>query len=226
MTTVKTGYTLTGITGPYRGLKFWPIEFTRFLKSSTDKFLVFNWSQAQDYFFNAHSTWNKLCLLASDRTSDAKSQPFVTVGKAVAIEFFSLLTLFRMVTRWSHFTSHSYPRLVKICRWLHAAYIMQLETCLLIAEADRDFVVCVNCLDLQNQIHLAIKNLLLFMAGWFLVEKCAAWQKSNRKSSFSNISFSSYILHFSECERRFKSLKRFWPYLMAFRSCISTGKLQ
>ena len=70
--------------------------------SSTDKFLVFNWSQVQDCFFNAHSTWNKLCLLASDRTSDAKSQPFATVGKAVAIEFFSLLTLFRMVTRWSH----------------------------------------------------------------------------------------------------------------------------
>ena len=109
--------------------------------SSTDKFLVFNWSQVQDCFFNAHSTWNKLCLLASDRTSDAKSQPFVTVGKAVAIEFFSLLTLFRMVTRWSHSTSHSYPRLVRICRWVHVAYIMKLETCLLVAEADRDFVV-------------------------------------------------------------------------------------
>ena len=76
--------------------------------SSTDKFSVFNWSQVQDYFFNAHSTWNKLWLLASDRTSDAKSQPFVTVGKAVAVEFFSLLTLFRMFTRWSHSTCHKF----------------------------------------------------------------------------------------------------------------------
>ena len=168
--------------------------------SSTDKFLVFNWSQVQDYFFNAHSTWNKLCLLASDRTSDAKSQPFVTVGKAVAIEFFSLLTLFRMVTRWSHSTSHSYPRLVKICRWVHVAYIMKLETCLLVAEADRDFVVSFQRSICTKSNTSAIKNLLLFMAGWFLVEKCAAWQKSNRKSSFSKISSPSYILHLAECE--------------------------
>ena len=168
--------------------------------SSTDKFLVFNWSQVQDYFFNAHNTWNKLCLLASDRTSDAESQPFVTVGKAVAIEIFSLLTLFRMVTRWSHSASHSYPRSVKICRWVHVAYIMKLETCLLVAEADRDFVVSFQTSRSTKSNTSAIKNLFLFTDGWSLVEKCAAWQKSNRKSSFSKISFLSYILHLAECE--------------------------
>ena len=42
----------------------------------------------------------------------------------------------------------------------------------------------------------AVKNLLLFMAGvfiGFLVEKCTAWEKRNRKSSFSKISFASYF---------------------------------
>jgi len=54
------------------------------------------------------------------------------------------------------------------------AYIMQLETCLLIAEADWDFVVCFKPSRSTKSNASAIKNLLLFMAGWFLVEKCAA----------------------------------------------------
>ena len=44
---VKTGYSLTSITWPYRGLRCRPIEFTCFLKLSADKLLVFNWSQTQ-----------------------------------------------------------------------------------------------------------------------------------------------------------------------------------
>ena len=67
----------------------------------------------------------------------------------------------------------------------------------------------------------AIKSLLLFMAGLFigfLVEKCVACQ--SRKSDFGWHRF-----RFSPCWMRVeKSLKRFWPYLIAFRSCISNGK--
>ena len=67
----------------------------------------------------------------------------------------------------------------------------------------------------------AINSLLLFMAGLFiefLVEKCAACQ--SRKSDFGWHRF-----RFSPCWMRVeKSLKRFWPYLIAFRSCISNGK--
>ena len=33
-----------------------------------------------------------------------------------------------------------------------------------------------------------------------------------------------FVCHLALCVRGFKRLKRFWPYLMAFRSCISTGK--
>ena len=32
------------------------------------------------------------------------------------------------------------------------------------------------------------------------------------------------VFHLAWCVRGFKSLKRFWPYLIAFRSCISNGK--
>ena len=54
------------------------------------------------------------------------------------------------------------------------AYIMKLETCLLVAEAHRDLVVSFQRSRSTKSNTSAIKNLLLFMAGWFLVEKCAA----------------------------------------------------
>ena len=59
-----------------------------------------------------------------------------------------------------------------------------------------------------------------------LVEKCAAFP-SNRKCFpfFDGMVFKNDpLLRLSVCVRVLKSLKRFWPYLMAFRSCISTGK--
>ena len=45
LTAVKTGYPLTSITWPYRGLRCWPIEVKYCLKLSADKLLVFKWSQ-------------------------------------------------------------------------------------------------------------------------------------------------------------------------------------
>ena len=33
-----------------------------------------------------------------------------------------------------------------------------------------------------------------------------------------------FVFHFAWCVRGFKSLKRFWSYLISFRSCISNGK--
>ena len=54
LTAVKTGYPLTSITWPYRGLRCRPIEVKYFLKLSADKLLVFKWSQAQVWFFFIH----------------------------------------------------------------------------------------------------------------------------------------------------------------------------
>ena len=60
VTAVKTEYPLTSITWPYRGLKCRPIEATCFLKSSAEEFLVFDWSQAQD-FFSTHTAHKTSC---------------------------------------------------------------------------------------------------------------------------------------------------------------------
>ena len=48
LTAVKTGYPLTSITWPYCGLRHRPIKVACFFFTwSADKFLVFNWPQAQ-----------------------------------------------------------------------------------------------------------------------------------------------------------------------------------
>ena len=60
--------------------------------------------------------------------------------------------------------------------------------------------------------------LLLFMAGLFIGLRRLT--KSNRESSFSKLS----LLHLAGCVRGLESLELSWPYLMAFSSCISTGK--
>ena len=60
--------------------------------------------------------------------------------------------------------------------------------------------------------------LLLFVAGLFIGLRRLT--KSNRESSFSKLS----LLHLAGYVRGLESLKLSWPYLMAFSSCISTGK--
>ena len=51
LTTVKTGYPLISITWTYRGLRCRPTAVKYFLTLSSDKLLVFKWSQAQVKFF-------------------------------------------------------------------------------------------------------------------------------------------------------------------------------
>ena len=63
LTAVKTGYPLTSITWPYRGLRCWPIEVKYFLKLSADKFLAFKWSQTHVWFFLF--IWNMFCFCAA-----------------------------------------------------------------------------------------------------------------------------------------------------------------
>ena len=105
--------------------------------------------------------------------------------------------------------------------------IQHLETCLLWQLKLTEFFINLWCFLLSFSTGCikwntaAINSLLLFMAGLFiefLVEKCAACQ--SWKSDFGWHRF-----RFSPCWMRVeKSLKRFWPYLIAFRSCISNGK--
>ena len=83
LTAVKTGYPLTSITWPYRGLKCWPIEVKYFLKLCADKLLVFKWSQAQ-----------VLCLCAAQLKfwlqtdlGRENSASCLQAGKTVAFDF-------------------------------------------------------------------------------------------------------------------------------------------
>ena len=85
VTAVKTGYPLTSITWPYRGLKCRPIEATCFLKSSAEEFLVFDWSQAQD-FFSTHTAHKTSCAYEPRPDFGREKSAFLQVGKAVAIK--------------------------------------------------------------------------------------------------------------------------------------------
>ena len=88
LTALKTGYPLTSATWPYRGLRNRPLEVEYFLRLSSDKFLVFKWSQVQVQFFKC--TGNKLCLRAALIKFRFQSYPrmwkfsqFLKVGKTV-----------------------------------------------------------------------------------------------------------------------------------------------
>ena len=118
------------------------------------------------------------------------------------------------------------PWLVKIWQVSSCGkFIQHLETCLLQQLTEADRVLCQLVMFLKTVFFTgctkwntaATKSLLLtlFMAGFFiefLVEKCAACQ-----------SFGWHRFCFSPCWM----CKRFRPYLIAFRSCISKyGKLE
>ena len=113
LTAVKTGYRLTSITWPYRGLRCLPIEVEYFLKLSADKLLVFKWSQAQVYFF-FNSYGNMSCLCAAK----LKFWFQTVLGRENSASYYRqgrqlLLTFLAMVTRWSRSTSNFYALIGK-----------------------------------------------------------------------------------------------------------------
>ena len=136
-------------------------------------------------------------------------------GKTFSCQGHALVTLYVefLCSDWSKFD-----------RWVHAENLCSIlnlvyfdgwswqsfvSTC--------DFFNCLFLLDVQTWNTAAIKSILLFMASLFiafLVERCVACQ--SRKSDFGwhCFRFSPYL----------KTLKRYWSYLIPFRSCISNGK--
>ena len=97
LTAVKTRYPLTSITWANRGLRCRPIKVKYFLKLSTDKALVFKWSQAQ--------IWNMLCLCAAQ----LKFWFQTDIGRENSVSCYRhgkqlLLTFPTMFTRWSRST--------------------------------------------------------------------------------------------------------------------------
>ena len=139
-----------------------------------------------------------------------------------------------------HFSQHSHALITLYDRRIFMLWLVKIwqvsscrkfiqhpETCLLWQLKLTEFFVNLWCFLLSFSAGCikwntaAINSLLSFMAGLFiefLVEKCAACQSWK-------FDFGWHRFRFSPCCMRVeKSLKRFWPYLIAFRSCISNGK--
>ena len=139
----------------------------------------------------------------------------IQAGKTFSCQGHALVTLYVqfLCSDWSKFD-----------RWVHAENLCSILNLVYFDSwswqsfvSTFDFINCLFLLDVQKWNTAAIKSILLFMASWFigfLVERCVACQ--SRKSDFRYHRF-----RFWPC---LESLKRYWPYLISFRSCISNGK--
>ena len=136
-----------------------------------------------------------------------------------------LLTFLTMVTCWSRSTSNFYALIGQIGQVSSCGKFMQhFETGLLLQLKLTQFCVnlwCFNCLfplDVQNEIQLLSR---IFINGWF-VYWVFGWKiRRLSKSEVASFSFFAFQTWFA---RGLKSLKRFWPNLIAFRTCTSNGK--
>ena len=108
-------------------------------------------------------------------------------------------------------------------------FIQHLETCLLWQLKLTEF--CVNlwcstgCTKWATAAIKSPESPLLFMADLFfgfLVEKCVACQSWKSDFGWHRFRFSPCLMRNLEVLK----VKRFWPYLIAFRRCISNGKTE
>ena len=139
-----------------------------------------------------------------------------------------LLTFLSMVTRWSRSTSNFYAPGARVCSdwskfWQVSScekFMQHHETCLLIAEGNS--VLCKLVMFITVFFHWMYKiefscyQQSSVMHVWF-VYWVSGWEMRRLWKSETPFWMASPWL---------KSLKRFWPYLTASRSCISNGKLQ
>ena len=119
--------------------------------------------------------------------------------------------------------------LVKIWQVSSCKKFMQhLETCLLWQVSFQSFVStcylfnCLLPLDVQNEIQLLSR---VFCYSW-LVCLLGFWLRNTSLVKVGNPISDGivFVFHLAWCVRGLQSLKRYWPYLIPFRSCISNGK--
>ena len=85
-----------------------------------------------------------------------------------------------------------------------------------------DFFNCLFPLDVQNEKQLLSR---VFCYAWLVcLFRCCLRNASLVKVGNPISDGIVFFFHLAWCVRGFKSLKRSWPYLIAFRSCISNGK--
>ena len=106
------------------------VEVEYFLKLSTDKLLVFKWSQAQVYFFKK-SIWNMLCLCHYDPVLSRFwfQTDLGRENSASCLKIQAGKTFLTMVTFYVQFLCSDWS---KFERWVHAAsWNLFTSTCLL-----------------------------------------------------------------------------------------------
>ena len=179
------------------------------------------------YFPQSSFHWNKQTMevlppflnLAMSRGRASTNQTFFAgeVAFAFCHHAHALVTLYVqfLCSDWSKFD-----------RWVHAENFCSILNLLYFDSWSWQSFVSTcdvfNCLLPLDWNSTVISSLLLFMASLFigfLVEKYVACQ--SRKSDFG---WHHFRFHLAWCVRGLQSLKRYWPYLITFRSCISNGK--
>ena len=166
LTAVKTGFPLTSITWPYRGLRCRPIDVEYLLKLSADKLLVFKWSRAQVYF--SKFIWNMLCL----RHNGPALLRFwfqTDLGRENSASYLKIQAGKDFFLPWSRSTSNFHALIGQILtgefmRKIHAASLNLLA---LTAEADRVLCQLVMFLTVffQNEIQLLSR---VFCYSWLV----------------------------------------------------------
>ena len=163
-------------------------------------------------------------ILISNRPRKLEFSQFLQAGKTCQL----LLTFLTKVTRWSRSTSNFYALIGQNLtgEFLQKTYAASWNLFTLTAEANRVLCQLVMFLTFSTGCtkwnSAAIRSLLLFMASLFigfLVEKYVACQSRN-----SDCRWHRFRFHLAWCVRGLQSLKRYWPYLIPFRSRILNGK--
>ena len=234
LTAVKTGYPLTSITWPYRGLKCRPIEVEYFFEVIRWQITSFKWSQAQVYFFQWF-IWNMLCLchygpallrfwFQTDLGRE-NSASFLKIqaGKTFSYHGHALVTLYVqfLCSDWSKFDRWVHAE--NLCSILKVVYFDSLRwswqsfvsTCVMFLTVFFHWMYKMkySCYQESSVIH-----------GWF-VYWVFGWEM-RRLSKFGNPISDGivFVFHLAWCVRGFKSLKQLWPSLIVFRNWISNGK--
>ena len=132
----------------------------------------------------------------------------------------ALVTLYVqfLYSDWSKFDRWVYAE--KLCSILKVVYFDSwswrsfVSTC--------DVLNCLFLLDGQNEIQLLSR---VFCYSW-LVCLFGFWLKNTPRVKVGNPTSDGivFVFHLAWCVRGLKSLKRFWPYSIASRNCISNGK--
>ena len=187
---------------------------------------------AGSYLFSPKFIWNKLCLCHYGSAilrfwfktdlGRKNSASYLTIQavKTFSYHGHALVTLYVqfLCSDWSKFDGWvhaenlcSILKLVYFDSWSWQSFV---STC--------DVFNCLFPLDVQNEIQLLSR---VFCYSWLICLFGFGLRNASLVKVGNMISDGIvFVFNFAWCVRGFKNLKRFWPYLIGFRNCISNCK--